>query len=83
MRKNTLRSIGAVLAGLITIGVLSNGTDTILEATGVFPPLDVQREQRFDTLWMVVFAIVYRGVYMVVGGYVAATLHQVGPCAMR
>jgi hypothetical protein len=26
MRKNTLRSIGAVLAGLITIGALSNGT---------------------------------------------------------
>jgi hypothetical protein len=50
MRKNPLRSIGAVLAGLITIGVLSNGTDTILEATGVFPPLDVQREQGFDTL---------------------------------
>jgi hypothetical protein len=50
MRKNTLRSIGAVLAGLITIGVLSNGTDAILEVTGVFPPLEVQREQGFDTM---------------------------------
>lgn len=79
MNKNTFKSIGAVLAGLITIIVLSNGTDTILEATGVFPPVDAQREQGFDTLWMVLLAIVYRSIYMVVGGYVAAALAPIRP----
>jgi hypothetical protein len=74
MNKKALRSVGAVLAGLITIIVLSNGTDTVLEATGVFPPVAVQQEQGFDTTWMVALALVYRGVYSVVGGYVTAAL---------
>lgn len=74
MRRNVLRSVGAVVAGLVAIVVLSNGTDLILEATGVFPPVAVQQEQGFDTTWMVVLAIVYRSIYTVVGGYVAAAL---------
>lgn len=74
MIKGAIKSIGAILAGLITIIVLSNGTDTILEATGVFTPVEVQRERGFDTPWMVVLAILYRGVYTVVGGYVTAAL---------
>src|SRR5918995_995428 len=74
MNKNTFRSIGAVLAGLVAIVVLSNGTDTILESIGVFPPIAVQREQGFDTVWMVVLAIIYRSIYMVAGRYVTAAL---------
>ena len=69
-----LKSLGAVLAGLVAIIVLSNGTDTLLETTGVFPPVAVQRQQGFDTVWMVMLALVYRSIYMVVGGYIAATL---------
>jgi hypothetical protein len=34
----------------------------------------MQRKQGFDTVWMVVLAIVYRSIYMLVGGYVTATL---------
>lgn len=72
MSKKALGSAGDILAGLVTIVVLSNGTDTVLEATDVFPPLAVQQEQRFDTPWMV--ALAYRGVYAVAGGYVTAAL---------
>lgn len=74
MTKTTFRSVGAVVAGLVAIIMLSNGTDTILEATGVFPSVEVQREEGFDTLWMVMLAIVYRSIYMVLGGYVTAAL---------
>jgi hypothetical protein len=72
MNRKALRSVGAVLAGLVTIVVLSNGTDTVLEATGVFPPVAVQQEQGFDTTWMAALAVAYRGVYTMVGGYVTA-----------
>jgi hypothetical protein len=72
--KSILRSIFAVLAGLLTIVVLSNGTDTILEATGVFPPVAVQMKQGFTTLWMVLLALLYRLIYTVAGGYVTAAL---------
>jgi|SRR5215211_6619897 len=74
MKKDAFKSIGAVLAGLIAIVVLSNGTDTMLETIGVFPPIAVQREQGFGTMWMVMLALVYRSIYIVVGGYVAAAL---------
>jgi hypothetical protein len=74
MAKIPLKSIGAVLAGLIAIIVLSNGTDTILEATGIFPSLTIQREHGFTALWMVVLALVYRSIYMVIGGYITARL---------
>jgi hypothetical protein len=74
MNRNVLKSIGAVLAGLVAIVVLSNGTDTVLEATGVFPPLAEQRDNGLTTWWMVLLALTYRVVYMVVGGYATATL---------
>ena len=72
MSKNAFKSLGAVLTGLVAIIILSNGTDIPLETTGVFPPVAVQRQQGFDTVWMVM--LVYRGLYMVVGGYIAAAL---------
>jgi hypothetical protein len=68
------RSIGAVAAGLVVIVVLSNGTDTVLEFTGVFPPLAVQQAEGFTAPWMLWLALVYRAAFMVVGGYVAAAL---------
>jgi hypothetical protein len=74
MNKNTLKSIGAILAGVITIAVLSNGTDAILEATGVFPPVKEQMEHGFTTAWMVILAFVYRLIFTVAGGYITAAL---------
>ena len=36
--RRTLRSIGAVLAGVLAVIVLSLGTDVVLHATGIYPP---------------------------------------------
>jgi MFS family permease len=74
MKHSTWKSIGAVVAGLVTIIVLSNGTDTVLETTGIFPSLQAQLEQGFTVPWMVVLALVYRCVYTILGGYVTARL---------
>jgi hypothetical protein len=75
--KKSFKSIGAVLAGLITIIFLSNGTDMILEATGIFPSVEEQRLHGFMTTWMVGLALFYRLVYLIVGGYVTAALAPV------
>jgi hypothetical protein len=74
MKKNTLKSIGAILAGIITIVVLSNGTDIVLEALGVYPPVEEQLEHGFDTWWMAMLALIYRDIYTVAGGYITAAL---------
>lgn len=63
------RSIGAVLAGFLTVVLLSIGTDAVLHAAGVFPPLG---QPMGDVLWML--ATAYRIVYAVAGGYIAARL---------
>jgi hypothetical protein len=67
--RRTLRSVGAVLAGLVAIVVLSNGTDAVLHATGVFPPFG---QPMSDTLF--VLAMGYRIVYGVATSYLVARL---------
>ena len=67
----TFRSIGAVLAGFVTVVVLSIGVDAILESLGVFPP---QNEPGSYTAWMLLLATVYRCIATVAGGYVTARL---------
>ena len=71
-----LRSIGAVLAGLIAVVVLSIGTDLLLHATGVFPPWG---QPMSDGLF--VLATAYRVAYAVLGGYIAARLAPDRPMA--
>jgi hypothetical protein len=39
MNRTTLESIGAVVAGMLAIIALFIGTDAVLPATGVFPPM--------------------------------------------
>ena len=68
--KKFLKSIGAVLAGFVTVFILSVMTDLILEKLGVFPPI---YEGLFVT-WMLVLALAYRTAYTVLGGYVTAAL---------
>jgi uncharacterized membrane protein len=70
MKSNNLKSIGAVLAGMITIIGLSVGTDFVLESTGIFSPPD----QGFLEPWMLAVALIYRCIYAVAGGYVTAAL---------
>ena len=64
-----LRRIGAVLAGLVAVGILDLGIDTILHATGVYPPWF---HPMITSLWLL--AIGYRTIDGVIGGYIAAWL---------
>ncbi len=74
MNKNTLTSIGAVLAGFVAVFVLSLGTDVVLHATGVFPPWD---QRMSDALFLL--ATVYRTIYCIAGSYIARGLPLIGP----
>jgi len=65
----TLRRIGAVLAGLLAIIILTTATDMALHATGVFPPFGQPMD---DALFLL--ATAYRIVYGVAGSYIAAQL---------
>lgn len=67
--RRTLRSIGAVLTGVVAVIVLSLGTDVVLHASGIYPPWF---QPMADALW--VLALAYRIVYGVAGGYIAARL---------
>lgn len=67
----TLKSIGAVFVGFITVVLLSVGTDFILETAGIFPP---QNEPLSYTWVMLLFALIYRCIYTIAGGYVTARL---------
>ena len=69
MNKNTLTSIGAVVAGFVAVFVLSLGTDVVMHIAGVFPQLG---QPMSDALF--VLATLYRTVYCIAGGYIAARL---------
>lgn len=71
----TLKSIGAVLAGIIVLAALSVITDTILEKAGIFPP----PEQGLFITWMLALALTYRCIYQIIGGYVTAALAPSNP----
>lgn len=64
-----LRSIGAVLAGVLAVVLLSLGTDVVMHATGIYPPWF---QPMADALFLV--ATAYRIVYGIAGGYIAARL---------
>lgn len=65
----TGRSIGAVLAGLLAVVILSIGTDLVLHAAGAFPRIG---EPMSNALFLL--ATAYRTVYSVAGSYLAARL---------
>lgn len=68
MNNNIFKSIGAVVAGFVTIVILSVATDFLFEKLGVFP------HQQLFAAWMLGIALAYRSVFTVVGGYVTASL---------
>lgn len=70
MNKTIFKSVGAVLAGFLTVVVLSIATDTILEKLGFFPPIG----GGLFVPWMLLLALAYRSAYTVAGGYVTARL---------
>jgi len=69
-----MRSIFAVLAGLVTTVVLSIGADALMHAAGVYPPAGQPMRDR-----LLLLASVYRGVFGVAGGYVTARLAPRAP----
>jgi len=69
---NILKSIGAVIAGLVAIFVLSYATDAVLEAAGILQteaPLPM-----YGSELLITAILVYRLVYSVAGCYIAARL---------
>lgn len=70
MKKINFKSVGAVVAGILVIVILSVATDTVLELLGVFPP---PTKGLFVT-WMLLLALAYRTVYAFIGGFVTAWL---------
>jgi hypothetical protein len=69
--RHTLRSIGAVLAGMVVGIVLTLVTDEILHIAGVFPPWG-QSMVGYDGALLL--ATAYRVVYSVLGSYIVARL---------
>lgn len=74
MNNTILKSIGAVVAGLIFIGVTHSVTDAILENLGVLPDghLNVSAE-------LILFVIFYRAVFSFAGCYLTAALAPKSP----
>jgi hypothetical protein len=69
---NILKSIGAVIAGLVAIFVLSYATDAVLEAAGILQsgaPLPI-----YGSEILITTILAYRLIYSVVGCYIAARL---------
>lgn len=67
----TVKKIGSVFAGFLTVVILSIATDSVLENVGIFPS---PSEQGLFVTWMLALAFFYRSVYAVIGGYVTASL---------
>ncbi|MFN4355744.1 hypothetical protein [Parvibaculum sp.] len=70
-------SIGAVLAGLVAIFVLSLGTDQLFHTLGVYPSWD----QPMTDTGLLILAFAYRCLYGVAGGYIAGRLAPRAPVA--
>lgn len=68
-QRNIRRSVGAVVAGLLFVIIISTATDALLHATGIFPPWG---KPMSDSLFLWAFG--YRIVFGIVGGYITARL---------
>lgn len=73
--KRVLTSVLAVVAGFLTIAVLSTVTDMVLHITGIYPP---NGEPMFDP-GLNALALAYRVVFAILGGYVTARLAPSSP----
>lgn len=70
MKKETLKSIGAIIAGFATGAVLSIITDIILQKAGVM------KTEPFveNPVWLIAIIILYRTVFNTLGCYLTARL---------
>lgn len=74
MRKNTIKSIGAVAGGFLVILILSIATDFALKAAGILP-----YDHLFVSTGLILVVIFYRAVYSLIGCYLAAKLAPRNP----
>ncbi len=74
MNKYILKSVGAVLAGLIFIGITHTGTDAILENIGVLP-----KGHLHVGTGLILMVISYRAVLSFIGCYITALLAPKSP----
>jgi MFS family permease len=74
--KTSLKSIGAVLAGFLTVFILSVVTDMIVEAAGILPSATNPQDYEW---WHYAIALAYRTVWTILGGYVTARLAPFNP----
>ena len=65
-----LKSIGAVLAGLVFIVISHTAVDKILEGLGIFPHPDLG----LHVTWMLLLALAYRTGLSIAGCYITAVL---------
>lgn len=72
--RRTPRSIGAVVAGLLAILILSTAADAVLHAAGVYPPFP---ERMADGLFAL--ATAYRVVFGIAGCWLTARLAPRNP----
>lgn len=76
--KSFLRSVGAILAGIIVGALLSVGTDAVLEQAGISPSFAEQLKNGPPT-WLLVWATVYRTLYTTLGCYITGRLAPNNP----
>ena len=69
--RQTLRSVGAVLAGMVVGIAITLGTDQLLHMAGVFPPWG-QSMVGYDGALLL--ATAYRVVYAILSSYITARL---------
>ena len=70
MKNETLKSIGALIAGFAALVILSMATDMILETAGIMkidPFID-------NPDWLILIIIMYRTAYSIFGCYLAARM---------
>jgi uncharacterized BrkB/YihY/UPF0761 family membrane protein len=75
MKRETLRSLGAVIAGFALLVILSMITDSILERTGVM------KTQPFaaNPVWLIVVIVLYRTIFNTLGCYLTARIAPDNP----
>jgi hypothetical protein len=72
--ESILSSIGAVLAGLVAVEVLSNGTDLLMQLTGIYPQWGEPMSASQFAL-----ASAYHSIFAVGGSYAYAQLTPIEP----
>jgi hypothetical protein len=75
MKKETLKSIGAVIAGFAALAILSTLTDMVLQKTGVM------KTEPFveNPVWLIAIIAMYRTIFSTFGCYLTARLAPNNP----